>query len=197
MSLIVAIKKDDAIYIGADTLITQGTSQLLFGTNHNNSKIKLFDNGIIVGNVGGLSASHNLINLSLDEKISKDTRLTKEIIAKHIVNPLILDTKSRNNGQKQDNGVLNLDMSLIIAKDDELFLMNHEGGVYICESYATIGSGRNEAYPFLVSIKSESPQGKLLKALSFVSKLNIGVGAPFMIADTKSNHISFYEEITI
>jgi ATP-dependent protease HslVU (ClpYQ) peptidase subunit len=194
MSQVIAIKYEGFVYMAADTMVSVGSSKWQYGNHHKYYKIHKFKNGILVGTVGSLSSVQDLVLHELWEKIEPNIKLTKQIILNQIVNPVSKDNIIRKNHSKNDEGTLEFDMSYIVAKDDQLFMIFNKGEIMVCEKYACIGAGSMSIHPFLKLNQTENINNQMIRALIFVSHKNIGIHSPFTLIDTKNLTYSIVEE---
>lgn len=61
MSVVVAIKENDTIYFGADTLMTRKNTKVSETNNIEKFKLTKLSNGLILGRVGGVSTTQKLV----------------------------------------------------------------------------------------------------------------------------------------
>jgi ATP-dependent protease HslVU (ClpYQ) peptidase subunit len=182
MSLVVAYKRDGVIYLGADSQVSFGDSKISLHTN-GPQKIMLMPNNIIVGFAGSVANIANFIMTPQWFENIKDEVLTKEIILKHIFNPFsdyLIDQQK----MKMYNAMHDLNFSMLIAKDDQLFHVDEDGLITHLNHYGAIGSGGLIAHPILKHEKG-NPEKIILKALEYGEAYDQYVERPFLFINTK------------
>ena len=187
MTVIVAIKKDGVVYMGADTCSSTETSFRLLSTDKKHSeygKIRLFDNGLIVGFSGSASAVSHLCEMKGTVFSFADGELTKE----RIVNGFFpAATNILKEGKcVYDDGEWKC--SIVMAKGDRLFRVFGNKDVYEYEDFVSIGSGCVFAYGSL-SMTDGAPEERILEACRMASKFRTCVHGPYVVANTKDRKI--------
>lgn len=187
MTVIVALEKDGVVYMGADTCTSTGkrkenVAQGEFG------KIAIMPNGLFVG-VSGLVRSHQLL-LSHSELFSfADDKLTKEGIIRSFLPQMIALFKEKKEMEEDD---IDLPVSLLLAKDSDLFVITSSLKVFRVRDFA-IGSGGSYAFAALRD-ESETVENRLLNGMRLAEKFETGVSAPFVLVDTKEKTIKEVRE---
>jgi ATP-dependent protease HslVU (ClpYQ) peptidase subunit len=126
MSVVVAIKHNNKIYIGADSQVTRGGSRTTL-KNPNNYKIwKVEDtNNCIMGHVGYLRHA-NVVRLMRNLVDDYDTYLDRvdyRFVVKYVVPEIIKTLKESHFLKVSDNYVDNMESSFIFAYRDKLFVI--------------------------------------------------------------------------
>ena len=161
MSVIVAIKENDVIYMGADTQTTAGRRKYN-SLNETEFKIKRLDNGILVSYCGSVAAGQAVPNdiYTLDS----NGELTKKHIVKNIIPKLI--NKMEEIGDKK-NGEMNV--SILLAFKDKLYRITKELDVLKLNENGKSGSGLIYV-EYAISLKELPVRTRLLKALAESAK---------------------------
>lgn len=180
MSVIVAIKENGVVYMGADSQTTAGRrkyNQL----NETAYKIARLNNGILVGFCGRVDA-HQLI-LSMENVFTLDEQgeLTKGHIVKEIV-PKLVDKIEQIGNEERGS----LDVSIMLAYKDKLYKITAGLDVIHLNENGSDGSGRNLANYFLFEMKNLSVKERILRALEESAKWNDSVSGPYVLIDTKN-----------
>ena len=179
MSVIVAIKENGVVYMGADTQTTS-VRRKRNGLNEAAFKIVRFENGMLVGFCGKVVAKQTIISMKnvffLDEEGKLDKRhIVKEIVPKLIDNiGLIGDEKS---------GTLNV--SIMLAYKDKLYRITSNLDVLKLNEYGVIGSGLNYAHWCTIEKGDLSVRERILRALVASAKRTETVGGPYILIDTQ------------
>lgn len=180
MSVIVAVKENGVVYMGADTQ----TSTAVTKNNYANAtrfKIRKLPNGILVGICGVVRVSQLITEnrdlFSLDE----NGNLTKTHIVRNIV-PKIIDILSKDDRFEKDG---TMSVVLLLAHKGRMFRINDDFAVYEAAEYVAIGAGRcYAAYP--LSDKTKAVRERILGALCESDRRIDSVSAPFVLTDTKN-----------
>ena len=115
MSVIVAIKENGVVYMGADSQTTAGRRKRN-GLNETAYKITRLKNGMLVGFCGRVAAKQAILSMEDVFVLDKEGGLNKKHIVKEIV-PKLVD-KMQLIGD-EDSGAL--DVSILLAYKDNLF----------------------------------------------------------------------------
>jgi len=184
MSLIVAIKRDGYIYLGADTLTS---NRVYKKTNLENEYLKIQNiaNGILLGTIG-LLAQNQQMKVSETFKKIKSGDLTKEYIVNEVVNPLYQEF--RQNGILKSFGYV-FTIELLFAKRDKLFHMDRNGLVTEIEDFILIGAGSGYGREILSNIKGDNWYKEIRECLNLASKYTDTVEKPYIYSNTKTSDI--------
>lgn len=178
MSVVVAIKKDGVVYIGADTQTTTGVSKQNY-LKESNLKIMALENGIVLGHVGSVARKNIFFHSkSIIPKLKLKNGLTKEVIVEQLL-PLLKKDKIFCD----ENG--NVDISAILAYKDRLFKIKNDVVTEIGR-YCAIGAGLDFAWAHLEDgWEKYDPVSLLHKALDASARYIPSVSAPFVVVNTK------------
>lgn len=189
MSVIVAVKENGIVYMGADTQSTAGKKKKN-ELNESNFKIRRMENGILVGTCGEVSSSQLLFSKMNLFTLDSDGKLTKRHIVKEII-PKIIEVLKKGNKLDKDDGTMNL--SFLIAYKDCLYEVWGDFFVLSVAKFAARGSGREFAlYP--LSKKNLSVRERILQALRISEKRVAAVSAPYVLIDTEKQNYEVVEE---
>lgn len=179
MSLVVAIKQNDVVYLGADTQTTTLDFMEKYKKNEENFKITKMPNGVVIGHTGAVISTQQLCSQKNWFEHLPDEGLTKKFIVKKIIPKLY--NKYLNKGLLDDYNSVNA--SFILAWKDKLFYILSNFQVFELEDMAVIGSGKPFALYSL--IQNMTVEEKIIKCLSDANKSCTTVGDPFILIDTK------------
>lgn len=177
MSVVVAVKEDGIIYMGADTQATGGMSK----TNKLHEpeyKLIKFENGIIVGFCGRIASVQQLIYRDDIFTLDENNQLTKSHIVKNIVSKLIKMVDKIGNDDR-------LNISLLIAHKDKLYQINNSFNVISLNEYGRIGAGQDFLFYNLCNKDIKDPEERILKALINSARLCESVGGPYVLINTR------------
>ena len=198
MSTVCAIKKNGKIYIGADTQTTRGENKIHY-LGEESRKIRVLDNGIVLGAVGPVLGSTLIFSHPEFFTLPKSRKLTKQYVSEVIV-PRIdacLDDYDMIDAKKNKAPTWKNDF--VIAHKDRLFWLCGKGAVVTIEHFVSIGSGSEVAYPELLRLdradvhSDEEVLEGLTRGLRAAAERKTSVGAPFYLTDTKSKQFKLIQ----
>ena len=192
MSLVVAYKKNGIIYMGADTQTTQGTTVERF-MNESGYKITRLPNGMLVGICGRVKCHQKIIARKGLFDIPDNVKFDKRYIVRNMI-PEICEITSL---LKDDKGARNvsMDVSMVLAWKDKMFVITHYFDVYECNTYVAIGAGDDYSKYELSKIgENDDVNEGLLRALRVGAYFDTTVSAPFILIDTKNREYKVVEK---
>lgn len=198
MSVVVAIKKDGIIYMGADSQVSCGGTRTTL-SNPNNYKIWAV-RGVercLMGSVGTLRANNvikvanNLIPEIVDFKGGVDFRF----VVRSIVPQLMSELDSYRVLCKSKNDTPDMTAAFLLAYRDRLYSIDSYGSVIEVDDFCAIGSGSCEALGSLLSSTSiEDPVERIKTAIKASAAHDIYVDYPIVISNTKDTEFKVYYE---
>ena len=197
MSVVVAIKENGKIMMGADSQCTKGGTRRSL-SNPNNYKIwKVLDSeNCLLGHVG-LVREANVIRVARDlvpEMAQLKDKVDFSFVVKRLVPTMFEELEEYRVIKKGDNPP-EFDSSFLFAYKDKLFYISGNGTVIEIDDYCAIGSGECEAIGSLLSTEGESPEERIKKAIKASAANDIYVDYPIVITDTESTEFKvFYEK---
>lgn len=196
MSVIVAIKKDDVVYFGADSQVTRGCSRMSL-SNPNNYKIwkvRGVEN-CLMGSVGSIRDS--CVIRVMDSLVREIDAIHGEVDFDYMVKriePMIRDELKEHEFIEKDNPYSTMDSRFIFAFKDKLFTLEY-GAVIEHDDYVAIGSGECEAIGSLLSSEdNENPKDKIIKAIKSSAAHDIYVDYPIILSDTKTTEFEIIKD---
>jgi ATP-dependent protease HslVU (ClpYQ) peptidase subunit len=187
MSVIVAIKRDNKVYMGADSQVTKGGSRRSL-SNQNNYKIwkvKNVDHCLIghVGNFRDACVIRIMKNLIDEIDVIKDN-VNFEYVVDRIL-PTIINELKRHHYINSDTKFDEMDSWFLFAYKDKLFIISNEGSVIEIDDCIAIGSGEGEAIGSLLTTNTDdNPIERIIKAIKSSVAHDIYVNYPIIITDT-------------
>ena len=197
MSVVVAIKENGKIMMGADSQCTKGGTRRSL-SNPNNYKIwKVLDSeNCLLGHVG-LVREANVIRVARDlipEMAQLKDKVDFSFVVKRLV-PTMFEELEEYRVIKKGDTPPEFDSSFLFAYKDKLFYISGNGTVIEIDDYCAIGSGECEAIGSLLSTEGESPEERIKKAIKASAANDIYVDYPIVITDTESTEFKvFYEK---
>ena len=197
MSVVVAIKEGNKIYIGADSQVTKGGTRTTL-KNPNNYKIWKVDGAdhTLMAHVGNVRDA-NVVRLMrglIDDYDEYCKRVDYRFVVKYLVPEIIKNLREAKFLKgNQDEYVDFLDSSFLFAYHDYLYFINSDCSVIEIDDYVAIGSGANEAIGSLLSTEGQNPKTRIVKAIKASAASDIYVDYPIVITDT---HNTKFEIVT-
>ena len=187
MSVVVAIKEGNKVYIGSDSQVTKGGSRTTL-KNPNNYKIwkVIGAENCLMAHVGMLRDANvirlhdDLVN---DYDVYKD-RIGYRFVVKYIVPEILSSLVGAKYIKEEHLGYM--DSSFLFAYQDQLFSINSDSSVIEINDYVAIGSGAQEAIGSLVSSEGEPARERIIKAIKASAANDIYVDYPIILTDTES-----------
>jgi ATP-dependent protease HslVU (ClpYQ) peptidase subunit len=186
MSLLVAYKKGDTVYMATDTrVITSDTKRNELCES--NYKIQKMENGMLVGMTAEQIERQTLFAYPEIFTLDKNGELTR----KHIVKEII----PRLHAVLEDEGLLMVEKGEYPYMKAKIFLAHKDVLYEICstfviiryENYQAVGRACEYAAATLANTKeTDDVNERLIKALDIAAKHCPLVGAPYLLIDTKS-----------
>ena len=188
MSVVVAIKKDGIIYLGADSQVTRGGTRRTL-SNPNNYKIWEVGGvrAAIMGCVGGLRTANvmKVADSLIPEIVDLKDAVSFRFVVKHLVPRMMAELEDYKLLSKADDGTQCMDAAFILAYKDRLFSIDPYGSVIEVDDFCAIGSGASEAMGSLYSTTDEAdPVKRIQEAIKSSATHDIYVDYPIVISNT-------------
>ncbi|MCI5582220.1 MAG: hypothetical protein MR357_00665 [Anaeroplasma sp.] len=182
MSLVVGIKYNDVIYIGADSCVVSGGNRYILDSE-SNFKIHRFENGLIIGSTGYFRDIGIVKTMSFDF----EGELNYQYIVRYLV-PKIIEELESFGYIKRDGGYFDtMNSKFLVAYKNSLFFIGTDGAVKEINDYVAIGSGESEAYGSLLTNRDDIPENRILEAIKSASMHDNSVSLPVVIMSTSND----------
>ena len=196
MSVVVAIKENGKVYIGADSQVTRGGTRTTL-KNENNYKIwrVIGAPNCLMAQVGNLRDA-NVVRLMPDlvtEYNIYRNHISFDFVVKKVV-PDIVDELTNCGYLKDGKNTDFLDSSFLFAYKDQLYMINTDRAVIEIEDYVAIGSGADQAIGSLLSTEGQSPKERIVKAIKSSAASDIYVDYPIILSDTEDGEFEIVTE---
>ena len=196
MSVVVAVKENDKIYIGADSQVTRGGTRATL-KNPNNYKIwkVIGAPNCLMGHVGNVRDA-NVIRIM--DRLVTEYHIFKEyidfefVVAKIV--PDILEELRKYRYIKDEKYFESIDSRFIFAFKDKLFLINYDGTVLEIDDYVAIGSGESQALGSLLTTEGQDPKTRIVTAIKASAATDIYVDYPIILVDTENTEFEIIAE---
>ena len=196
MSVVVAIKKGEVVYLGADSQVTRGGTRETL-SNPNNYKIWKVKNvdGCFMGHVGLLREANivKLMNNLVSDYDVYNNYVDYEYIVKSVV-PSIFDELKKYGYLKDEQFVKEIESRFMFIFKDKIFTIGFDGAVIEVDDYAAIGSGEDQAIGSLLSTEGEEPVTRIVKAIKASAASDIYVDYPIIITNSKDGVFDVVKE---
>lgn len=198
MSVVVAIKENGKIYIGADSQVTKGGTRTTL-KNENNYKVWRVIGAphCLMAHVGNLRDA-NVVRL-MDDLVT-DYNIYREhigfdFVVKKVV-PDIIEELSHYGLLKDGKNAEYLESSFLFAYKDQLWMISQDKSVIEVEDYVSIGSGADQAIGSLLSTEGQNPKERIVKAIKSSAATDIYVDYPIILVDTENGEFEIVTEKT-
>ena len=196
MSVVVAIKENGKVYIGADSQVTKGGTRTTL-KNENNYKVwrVIGAPNCLMAHVGNLRDA-NVIRLMPDlvtEYNIYRNHIGFDFVVKKVV-PDIVDELTNCGYLKDGKNADFLDSSFLFAYKDQLYMINTDRAVIEIEDYVAIGSGADQAIGSLLSTEGQNPKERIVKAIKSSAASDIYVDYPIILSDTEDGEFEIVTE---
>ena len=198
MSVVVAIKKDGIIYMGADSQVSCGGTRSTL-SNPNNYKIWAMSDidNCLMGSVGTLRAN-NVIKVANDlipEIVDIKDAVDFRFVVRHFVPRLMDELDEYNILLKDKYDSPNMETDFLFAYHDRLYSISRYGSVIEVDDFCAIGSGSCEAHGSLLSsVKIDDPVERIKMAIKASAAHDIYVDYPIVTSNTKDTEYKVYYE---
>ena len=144
MSVVIGIKENNTVYLGADSQVTRGWTKYTL-SNRNNYKIWSVKNtqNVLMGTVGSVREA-NVISTSnsiVDELKSIKNEVDFSYVVNTVVPNMFAALKNAGVISTKEGQPLRFNNSYLLATKDKLFVIDIDGCVVEIDDYITIGEG--------------------------------------------------------
>ena len=178
MSVIVAVKENGVVYMGADSQTTAGRRKYSY-LNETSFKVTRLDNGMLIGFCGGVSAKQAVMAIDGLFTLNAQGELTKKHIVQEIV-PKLVD-KMEQIGDEESGA---LKVSILLAHKDKLYRITANLDVISLNEYGRSGAGADYVNYALTERKDLPVRERILKALVESARRTESVSGPYVLIDT-------------
>ena len=199
MSVVVAIKKGDIIYMGADSQVTRGGTRSTL-SNPNNYKIWAVEDAehALMGGVGTVR-SVNIIRVAnglIPEIVDMKQAVNFRFVVRQFVPSLFEELDGYDRLNKSKDAAPTMDSSFLFAYRDKLYQIGGDGSVIEVDDFCAIGSGAPEAMGSLFStVDDQDPIKRIQDAIKSSATNDIYVDYPIVISNTQDTEFKvFYEK---
>ena len=196
MSVVVAIKKGEKVYVGADSQVTRGGTRATLRNPHNYKiwKVVNTDHCLMahVGVVRDANVVRLMDNLVTDYNVYKN-HIDYEFVVKKIV-PSIFSELKLAGYLKDEQYIDHIDSRFLFIYKNQLFSINGDGCVLEIDDYVAIGSGEDQAIGSLLSTENDEPKARIVKAIKASAASDIYVDYPIVLTDSETTEFEVINE---
>ncbi len=194
MSVVIAIKDKDKVYLAADSQCTCGASKLTL-SNPNNYKIwktKGLDNSIMCHT----GACRDMGVIRFNNFIPETRALRGDIDIEFVQGEMVydmFDALKEYEFTESEEGP-HMASGYLFAYKDKVYEISRWMYVIEIDDYTAMGSGRDSAMGSLAATVGEPIESRLLKAVIAAANIDLCVGYPIIITDTESCEFKIFDE---
>lgn len=197
MSVVVAVKKDGVVYMGADSQVTRGGTRVSL-SNPNNYKVWKVKGceHCLMGHVGSLrdACVIKLLNNIVRELDVLHDSVNFEFVVNRVV-PLLIDELMARRYLSSSGKLEFSDSRFLFAYKDRLYVIGSDFSVIEVDDCVAIGSGESEAIGSLLTTSYESnPIVRIIKAIKSSAAHDIYVDYPIILSDTNKAEFTVLTE---
>lgn len=189
MSVVIAYKRNDVIYLAADSQATCGNEASSI-CKDNYQKIHQFDFGVTIAMTGSANLLAYFVSNPSWFKLQKDMHYSKEFLLNCLI-PFLFD-KAKEGGYASDpeeKKAISLKTGIILVSENKMFRCD---SCYIDEvdHYCSVGCGENIANPLLKeldNVEEKDIEKEMYKIVETCAKYNVYVGLPVVMWNSRDN----------
>lgn len=194
MSILIAYKKDNTIFMGTDTrlIINERKTNKLCKCDY---KIQKMDNEMLVGIAGDRIVRQTCFAFSEIFTLDKNNNLTRKHIFTQIIPKLIKLLTEHDLLSSKNNQPPKINAEILLAYKSELFEICSNFTICKYEDYQAVGNISNYVQFILANTnKNHDVNQRIIKALDVASKHSQHVSRPYVLIDTKNQDYKLIEE---
>ena len=185
MSVLIAYKRGDTIYMGTDTrvIVNDHKKNELCECNY---KIQKLDNGMLLGITGERLERQMLFAYSEIFTLDKKGDLTKKHIIKEIIPVLLSALKKEGLLVEKEGEAPYMKAVVLLAHKDSLYELCSNFTVIKYENFQVLGVAAAYAQATMMNTNElDNINERMVKALDIAAKNSQYVGRPYLLIDTK------------
>ena len=185
MSVLIAYKRDDTIYMGTDTRVTvhDHKKNELCECNY---KIQKLENGMLVGITAERLTRQTIFAYSEIFTLDKNGELTRKHIIKEIIPKLVAILNEEELMIKKEDALPYMDGQILLAYKGVLYEICRNFSIYKYEDFQLLGYGVDYGQFVLANTKdTDDVNERIIKTLDTIAKYSHQVGSPYLLIDTK------------
>ncbi len=185
MSVVVAIKKNGVIYMGADTQISARDSRSRTDSE-TRYKVQKLPSGVLLGGTGNSTNIQRILEKPSVFNVEEKEGLTKRFIVEKIAPKIYKTIKEEGLLENKEGKQIDIGCSLILAYKEKMFHIDSSLAVYAGEKYILIGSGGIASEAYLIGLDLDGDiHSQMRIAMQANEELINSVSGPFVFIDTE------------
>lgn len=190
MSVLIAYKKDDVVYLGTDTrvIVNEHKKNELCKSNY---KIQKLSKGLLVGITAERQIRQFLFAYPELFTLDKNGRLTRKHIAKEIVPKLKAMLDLEGLLVKNEGKLPYMSAQIILAHKGDMYEICGGFSVYKYDNFQVLGPVSGFGQYVIEHAQTDDVNQKIVMALDNIAKNSYLVGGPYILIDTKSQEYKF------
>lgn len=193
MSLVIAVRKDDVVYLGSDSQSTSGTSKIN-SVSPDNMKVTKLKNDVLISGTGDCRTTQEIRRNAKLQEILENNKITKEFLVKKYLPPMMEELDNAGLLVTKDNGTAEINGGILIAQKDKLFYIKDNFLVFEIEKYVAMGSAQDLTLSPLLNLDySKDINEQLLNVFHIAVKYDSGISSPFYFVNTQTMEYEFKE----
>ena len=185
MSILIAYKKGDTIYMGTDTrvIVNDHKKNELCKCNY---KIQKLDNGMLVGITGERIERQTIFAYSDIFTLDNKGELTKKHIIKEIIPSLLSVLEKEDLLIKKEGELPYMKVGMLLAYKDTIYEICSSFAIIKYEDFQVLGRAADYAQATMINTnESDDINERIVKALDIAAINSQCVGSPYLLIDTK------------
>ena len=195
MSVVIAIKDNNKVYLAADTMVTFGDSKRHLRSLSTQKIWAVADTPNCIMGGAGYLRDINLVHYCTEELVPEINLIKGDInvgtIMMNVV-PTIFNA-IRDYGKITDSEDKPAASTFFWAYKDKLFSIFNDGNVEEVEDYEAIGSGADAALASLAHTQGLPIETRLLMALEAAADISLYVSDPYVFLDTENTELRTFD----
>ena len=185
MSVLIAYKKNDIVYMGTDA------KEIFYDridtdACESNFKIQKMENGMLVGLIGDIPTRQILFAYPEIFTLDKKGELNRKHIVKEIIPALLSLLNEESLLDEKEDSYPKMKADILLAHNGVLYEITNSFMIIRYEDYQAIGSASELVQATIDNTKpTDDVNERIVRALNVASLYHTGVGAPFVLIDTK------------
>lgn len=198
MSVIVAVRDEDKIWLATDSQVTSGWTPSLLLSQHS-FKIFKTKNSINIGGSGSLR-DLNIISTSDVDFIAENAILKNNITFTSIVRDTVskfFNELGKFQRLKTKDGISEMQSYFIIAYKNSCFMIGFDGAVMELDDMFAIGSGADVAESAYIILRDTDldPKDKAVRAVMSACERDLFVNYPIIVTNTLENEFELFDGV--
>ena len=193
MSVVVAIKDNNKVFMSCDSQVTIGGYTKRTLSNKNNYKIFKPTKDIVIGVVGQLR--HLNLLYCVEDYIDELTRLKDAVDFKYIVTKVVPNIIKlfKDNNATIDKNTSVISSIVLFAYKNQLYRIGCDGAVIEIDDYIATGSGEDLSLGYLNQAKFEYIEKDSIEAVKVSCLSSLHVNFPIITMNTENDEIIITE----